>query len=313
MSVLVKACCPGGDRLNTCMECIPCFLRQTLDVLTLVDADESTRRKIMRNVLREMADATFHQSPPALAQRIHRTIRQGLDCQDPYAAVKIESNELALSMIDALREDVQKADDPLAASLRLAIAGNIIDYGVGHDVSPETVRTTIEEAIDRPVNPAAVDRLRDKLDSADRILYLADNAGEIILDRLVVEQLPPGKVTVAVRRSPILNDVTRQDAEAAGLTEIARVIDNGNDAPGTVLPDCSEDFRHEFNSADVIIAKGQGNFESLTDTPSDTPLLLVFKAKCSLVCSLLGVEQHMPMMIWRDEVPPALQGDSPGR
>jgi hypothetical protein len=295
------------------MECIPCFLRQTLDVLVLVDADEPTRREAMRSVLREMADATFDQSPPALARHVHRTIREGLGCRDPYAAVKVESNELALSMIDALREEVQQADDPLAASLRLAIAGNIIDYGVGHDVSPETVRKTIEEAIDRPVNPAAVDRLRNRLDKADRILYLADNAGEIVLDRLVIEQLPPGKVTVAVRRSPILNDVTRHDAEAAGLNQIARIIDNGNDAPGTILPDCSEEFRSEFDSADVIIAKGQGNFESLTNTPSDTPLLMVFQAKCSLVCSLLGVEQYTPMMIWRDDVPPELQGDSPGR
>ena len=110
---------------------------------------------------------------------------------------------------------------------------------------------------------------------------LADNAGEIVFDRLLIEQLPIDRVTVAVRGYPVINDATLDDAETAGLTDIVDVISNGSDAPGTLLDDCSEAFRSRFEEADLIIAKGQGNYETLAQSPR--PIFFLLRVKCPVV------------------------------
>ena len=133
-----------------------------------------------------------------------------------------------------------------------------------------------------------IQELADAADRARDILYLADNAGEIVFDRLLIEQLPPGRVTVAVKGGPVLNDATRSDAAVAGLNELAEVIDNGSDAPGTLLGDCSHSFRERFDRADLVIAKGQGNYETLSDARKDVFFLL--KAKCPVIAHHLGCD-----------------------
>ncbi|MFP4216150.1 MAG: damage-control phosphatase ARMT1 family protein [Phycisphaerae bacterium] len=289
--------------MNTCMECIPCFIRQTLDVLDLTDADEPTRRTVLRAVLREMAEAEFDESPPALARRVHRVIRESIGCEDPYRAIKAECNELALTLYDDLRQAVLESDDPLAAACRLAIVGNVIDYGVQSHSPLEGIREVIHEAMDTPIDPAAVDRLRREAVWAERILYLADNAGEIVLDRLLLEQLPAAKVTLVVRGGPILNDALREDARSVGISEMVRVMDNADNAPGTLLEHCSPELRDEFRRADLVIAKGQGNFESLCGVRDKDHLLFLFRLKCPVVCDALGAQQGQPMIVWRDDLP----------
>jgi damage-control phosphatase, subfamily I len=289
--------------VNTCVECIPCFIRQTLDVLALTDADEPTRRTVLRAVLREMAEAEFDESPPALARRVHRVIRESIGCEDPYRAIKAECNELALTLYDDLREAVLESDDPLAAACRLAIVGNVIDYGVQSHSPLEGIREVIHEAMDTPIDPAAVGRLRREAVSAERILYLADNAGEIVLDRLLLEQLPTAKVTLVVRGGPILNDALLEDARSVGVAEMVRVMDNADDAPGTLLEHCSQELRDEFQRADLVIAKGQGNFESLCGVRGKDSLLFLFRLKCPVVCDALAAQQGQPMIVWRDDLP----------
>ena len=122
--------------------------------------------------------------------------------------------------------------------------------------------------------------------NAQDILYLADNAGEIVFDRLLIEQLPMQKITVVVKGFPIINDATMEDAVAAGLTEIVSVIDNGSDAPGTILEICSDAFVSRFEQADLIITKGQGNYETLSDI--DKNIYFILKAKCPVIASDLG-------------------------
>jgi len=285
------------------VECIPCFIRQTLDVLALTDADEPTRRTVLRAVLREMAEAEFDESPPALARRVHRVIRESIGCEDPYRAIKAECNELALTLYDDLREAVLESDDPLAAACRLAIVGNVIDYGVQSHSPLEGIREVIHEAMDTPIDPAAVGRLRREAVSAERILYLADNAGEIVLDRLLLEQLPTAKVTLVVRGGPILNDALLEDARSVGVAEMVRVMDNADDAPGTLLEHCSQELRDEFQRADLVIAKGQGNFESLCGVRGKDSLLFLFRLKCPVVCDALAAQQGQPMIVWRDDLP----------
>ncbi len=163
--------------------------------------------------------------------------------------------------------------------------GNMIDYAQAGGARETKLRQEVEESMIAPLF-GDVEQLRDLVSNADRILYLTDNAGEIVMDRLLIEQLPPENVTVSVRGGPVLNDATLEDAKAAGLTDIVEVIDNGSDAPGTILDDCSDRFFEYFSRADLVIAKGQGNYESLSEVEKEIFFLL--KAKCPVIADDLG-------------------------
>ena len=178
-------------------------------------------------------------------------------------------------------EQIRSAEDPLEMAIRLAISANIIDFGAIQDLDEETIDRTLSEASAIPLDHAAVELFRREVEQAKTILYLGDNAGEIVCDRLLIEQLPREKITFAVRGNPVLNDATITDAEAVGMTKIVPVIDNGSDAPGTVLEFCSPEFRDRFQAADFIIAKGQGNYESLSDNHQNIFFLL--RAKCPVI------------------------------
>ena len=233
-----------------------------------------------------MADADLSQSPPSFAQQIHRRLRTITADGDPYRAAKDRQNQMALRLLPGLRAVVDGADDPLERAVRLAIAGNAIDMGVEAEVTEADLGRAVEQALEQPLAGDYVG-FRRAVESAGGILYLADNAGEIALDRLLIEQLGRSRVTVAVRGAPVLNDATLVDAHAVGLDEMVEVIDNGSDAPGTILSDCNEEFRRRFAAADLVLAKGQGNYESLNDEPRD--IFFLFKAKCQVVAGQVGV------------------------
>ena len=176
----------------------------------------------------------------------------------------------------------------METAIRLVIAGNVIDFGVNSHLSETQVRESITYALSAPLE-GNVEEFCSALSGVEHILYLADNAGEIVFDRLLIEQLPAGKVTVAVKGFPAINDATLADAEAAGIHEVAEVIENGSDAPGTILDDCSESFRDRFDQADLVIAKGQGNYETLSEVDKDIYFLL--KAKCPVIARDIGCQE----------------------
>ena len=271
--------------MKTYFDCIPCLLRQTLDVTRKITSDEVQQEQIIRAVLKETSRANLLESPPMLAWRIHHLIKKLTGVQDTYQEIKEFSNKLALKMLPELKEKLNHAEDPLEMAVRLAIAGNIIDFGVTGDLDWRMVEETIQGALSASFDTRGLDLLRKRLGTAKRIVYLTDNAGEIIFDRLVIEQLPLDAVTVVVKAAPIINDAVMEDAKVAGLTELVTVIDNGMDAPGTVLSLCSPEFLKFFENADVVIAKGQGNYESLSDAPREVFFLL--KAKCAMVAKHL--------------------------
>jgi uncharacterized protein with ATP-grasp and redox domains len=228
------------------------------------------------------------QSPPAMAEHIHRVISEAVGEEDPYRNMKREFTEFALRLLPGLRERAAGASDPFSAAVRLAIAGNIIDVGANPDVTRDQVRESLDWALSAPLDHGVLENLRIAVDKAASILYLADNAGEIVFDRLLLERIPTDKVVVVVKGGPALNDATWEDAEAAGLTDLVQVIDNGSSAPGTILEECSDRFRRLFAEADVVIAKGQGNYESLND--AEREIYFLFKAKCEMVARHLGCE-----------------------
>ncbi len=271
--------------MKTHLACIPCLARQALDAVTEGVADPARREPLLRQLLREPADSDWSGTPPALAQRLQRSIRRELGDSDPYRAIKDRMNRMALDLLPALRARIAAHPDPREAAVRVAIGGNLLDVGAKTQIAAEDLPAHLETIWHQPLH-GDVAELFAAADRAQSILYLADNAGEIVFDRLLIEQLPAGKVVVAVRGAPVLNDAVRADAETAGLPELVPVVDNGSDAPGTILEDCSAEFRARFAAADLVIAKGQGNYETLAD--EDKNLYFLFTVKCPLVATRVG-------------------------
>ncbi len=272
--------------MQTSLDCVPCFLRQALQAARFVSDDPALHERVIRGVLKEVARMDLTQPPPAMAQRIHQELRRLTGSADPYRSTKLAHNQMALRLLPALRERVHRAEDPLTLAVRYSIMGNVIDLGAGQDLSEAELARAADEVLEEPFS-GEVEKLREALDRARDILYLADNAGEIVFDRLLLEQLPTQRITLVVRGSPVLNDATREDALTAGLDTLVPIIDNGSDAPGTLLEDCTPAFRERFDRADLILSKGQGNYETLSD--SGRPIFFLLKVKCPLAAQHIGL------------------------
>ncbi len=266
--------------MKSSIDCIPCFVRQATDAVRMSTSSDEERKRLMRAVLEWMGDIDLDASPPAAVQMIHRRLRSFLPMIDPYRSAKDQQNDLAARLMPSIRKRIAESFDPLTMAVRYAITGNIIDLGAKNNVGFGEIYAELQSA---PIQPIFGDMAAFKkaVAEAKNILYLADNAGEIFFDRLLIEHLTSARVTLAVRGMPVINDATREDAFATGLDEIAEIIDNGSDAPGTILSDCNAEFRKHFDDADLIIAKGQGNFESLSDESRD--IFFLFRTKCPVI------------------------------
>ena len=274
--------------MKTSLDCIPCFTRQALDAARMVSDSPAVHEEIVRRVMSMAARMDFSQPPPVVGQKIHRIIRVLTGVDDPYRQVKDRFNRFALELYPGMKRRIACSADRFETAVRLAIAGNVIDLGLKSEVSEAEVERAIEEALAAPLPTESIVGLRESIAQADDILYIADNAGEIVFDRLLIEELLPKRVTVAVRGHAVLNDATRADAEAAGLLDMVEVIDTDSDAPGTVLTDCSDEFLERFAHADLVLAKGQGNYETLSD--ADAEVFFLLKAKCEVIAEDIGCE-----------------------
>jgi uncharacterized protein with ATP-grasp and redox domains len=206
--------------------------------------------------------------------------------RDPFEGIKSEYNQIALRLYPSLKTTLEKSPDPLWTSTRLAIAGNIIDFGIFTSID---IEGTIRMALDNPLAVDDYSSFRDAIFIADKILYLTDNAGEIVFDRLLIEILISlgKKVKAVLKRSPVINDSTTEDAKESGLTKVCEVIDNGSEAVGTILDWTSPTFQRTFKDAQIIISKGQGNFETLIGT--EKKIFFLFQSKCNVVSKELGL------------------------
>ncbi len=284
--------------MKTYLECVPCFVRQAIDGTRISGGNEADQEAVLRETLRMVADMPFTRPPAWMGQRIYAMLRERTGHVDPYAEVKRTCNQMALRVRPKLEQEIADAPDPFEMAVRFAIAGNVIDFGVGKAVGEEQLLQSLEDAARQSMNGADIRELREAAERAGDILYLCDNAGEIVLDRLLLQRLPTDRVTAVVRGGPIINDATMEDAEEADLTDIVTVIDNGADAPGTVVELCSEEFRARLQASDLVISKGQGNYESLSKIENETFFLL--KAKCHVVAEDIGcpvgdiVVRHKP-------------------
>jgi len=267
------------------MDCFPCFMKQALIALRFGTTDAQVQEMVMKAVLKDIRNADTAKPPAYATTFLHRRIRDLLG-KDPFEGIKSNYNRISLSLYPSLRRIVQESPDPLHTAAKLAIAGNVIDFGVFASVD---IEGTIERALHSPL---AVDDHRpflSALSGAEEILYLLDNAGEIVFDRIFIETIQSlsKSVIAVVKGSSVINDCTREDAREAGLTRVCEVIDNGSDAVGTILEWTSRDFLRRYRQASLIISKGQGNFETLSD-PEKT-IFYLFQSKCDVVSKELGL------------------------
>ncbi|MEW5949114.1 MAG: ARMT1-like domain-containing protein [Thermodesulfobacteriota bacterium] len=272
--------------MNTSLDCIPCFIRQALEAVRMVSTDRIVHERMMRDVLHWTGEMDLDRPPPVIGQRIHRRLREITGVEDPYRPAKRHQNRMALSLLPELKAEIKAASDPLGIAVRLAIAGNVIDMGVNGNVTESDLRQSVSQAL-AGAFIGEMDEFRQSVSKARNILYLADNAGEIVFDRLLIEQLSPERVTVVVRGAPVINDATMDDAWDAGLHELVGIIDNGSDAPGTLLEECTQELQRRFAGADLILAKGQGNYETLSEKPDN--IFFLFKAKCPVIAAHVGL------------------------
>jgi uncharacterized protein with ATP-grasp and redox domains len=226
-------------------------------------------------------------STPDFARNLHWILKGYTNNPDPYKAEKRESNIQALKMLPEMEDIIRHSSDPFITALKLAIAGNVIDYAASQNFNLEnTIGRSLKSgfAIDHS------DQLRRAVNKADSILYLGDNAGEIVFDKLFIQTMNHKRITYAVRGMPVINDVTTEDADYIGMQEVAKVISNGYDAPSTIIDKSSEEFRSQFYSASLIIAKGQGNLEGLVHL-NDKRIFFLLMVKCNVMAEFLNVEK----------------------
>jgi len=265
------------------LDCYPCFLRQALEAARYAGASESSQQVVVLQALDLLSRIDPTSTPPEIGDQIHRLVRQESGHEDPYRDAKNASTRQVLALVPRMTSLLAQADDPLEIAVRLSIAGNIIDLAIDRTYD---LWSEVERVLAQPFAIADLPALRAALTRARQVLFLADNAGETVFDRLLIENLGV-PVIYAGKGGPILNDATLDDARVAGVDRVAEVVSTGSDAPGTILARCSDTFRQLYDDADLVIAKGQANYETLSTAGDRTFFLL--QTKCPVIARDAGV------------------------
>ena len=267
------------------LDCYPCFFIQTLKTSRMITSDERKIWQILNEVSLSLPKIHFGATPPEIGREVYRIISKRTGINDPYREIKEKCIRQALSLYPELRKLISSSEERLKTAVRLSIAGNVIDFGANPDFD---LKRDIKTILSQDFSINHYQEFYEALDKARKILYLADNAGETVFDRLLIEEFHKPVIYV-VREKPIINDATREDAFLSGIDGVAEIMSSGCDAPGNILKFCSEDFLKVYRSSDLIISKGQGNYEGLSD--EDRPIFFLLKAKCHVIARDLGTEK----------------------
>lgn len=271
------------------LDCIPCLQRQALKAIREVSDDPKLQEKILRETIDALVETDWQKTPPELAHRIHKIVRDRTENSDPYAKLKKESNDTVLEIYPELKATVEKSTDPVKTAIKLSIAGNIMDFGALDDFN---IHETIDYVMDKEIDGENYELFLSKLNSAKSILLFADNAGEIVFDKLLIETLLSknnfDKISYVVKGGPVLNDATVDDAKYAGIDKIKNLnfltTSNGDEGTGPIR--YSPEVESWINSHDLVISKGQGNYEGLSQFNG---IFYMLMAKCHIVANDIGV------------------------
>jgi uncharacterized protein with ATP-grasp and redox domains len=270
--------------MKTYLDCFPCFVEQAVRASRLVTDDEKVIKQILDEVGSHFQDVPLNSSPPETGEYIYRRIREITGVNDPYKNLKKASIAEVLSIYPILEEMINKSDDPLLTSICLSTIGNVLDFGIKRKYKLMEEIGKISEMEYAIFN---YKEFREHLDRASSVLFIGDNAGESVFDKLLIGEL--GKpVTYVVRETPVINDSTMDDALESGLQDVAEIISSGSTAPGTILKLCNAPFLEIFKEADMVISKGQGNYEGLSGV--DRTVFFLLRAKCQVIAQNTGVQ-----------------------
>jgi uncharacterized protein with ATP-grasp and redox domains len=282
--------------MRTYLDCIPCFYRQALYAARIAGADEIVQKKIIDELSKLIPDFPLGVSPPEMGRIVYALVRGIIAVKDPFKEIKESSNKMALSLYPKLKQEIHNSGDRLLTAVKLSIIGNIIDYGAKNSLNvEEEINSLFQGNIivynENSETTFKYKKFKEALNKANSIIYLADNAGEVVFDRLLIEELVKelGKeVIYVVKDKPIINDALMEDALFCGINKVAKVISSGSDAPGTLLKYCLPEFIRIYQKAELIISKGQGNYESLSE--ENKPIFFLFMAKCPVIAKDIGCE-----------------------
>jgi damage-control phosphatase, subfamily I len=267
--------------------CFFCFARAFERLIEKDNLQPEEKKQFAYDMFGLFNDVKYDFSIPELSRELHVLLKQYSNNPDPYKKEKKQSNDLVIGMYPELKDIIFQSGNYFDTALRLAIAGNIIDFGISNTFD---LQSTINKVLN---SEFAIDdslQLKQSLSAAKTVLYLSDNCGEMVFDKLFIETIMHPNLIYAVRGEPVINDVTLEDAKYVEMELVADVISNGYDAPSTLLDHCSSEFLEVFNLADVIISKGQGNLEGLLgNTTKDIYFLLM--VKCEVIADVLGVKK----------------------
>jgi uncharacterized protein with ATP-grasp and redox domains len=281
-------------------DCRPCLLKQMETTAKAAGADKETLQKVLDSATAELNRSWNNNlSPPAVSTPLYQLASRICGVEDPFLAMKVRYTREALRLLPELEELVQNSADPFDTAVRISIAGNIIDFGTGEHGGDFDIEETLARFLKKPFFPGGLDEFREKVSQARAILYLGDNAGETVFDRPLLGLLGPDKVVYAAKGGAIINDATVPDATLAGIDLHAKLISTGAGTPGTILEECSAQFLDHFKRADLVIAKGQGNFETLTEVTPKGRIFMLFTVKCPVAARHLNASMgEMVVMKW---------------
>jgi len=274
-------------------ECYNCFISQAIRSSKIHTKDRQKILSVVRGVVNALVGIDHSVAPPLISENVYGTIRRILGVDDPYETIKKKYSDIALSYVPFAKQLIKSSEDPLGCALKLSLSGNIIDFGseVRHFNIKETIKQTVESGFD--INDKGP--FTSRLQKAEKLVLLADNAGESVFDKMLLETIkelyPNIKIYVFVRGGPIINDVTRKDALYVGLDSVSEIVEAGRAIPGFWPDYCNNECREIWDKADIVISKGQGNFETLTEI-EDSRIYFLFIVKCRVVAEFLGCEKY---------------------
>ncbi len=280
--------------MKTSLMCMECNIKQIIKLSNLLNVDNKKQEEAFKKIFSKLSNVSFDLTNPEIMGTITwPIITKVFNNDNPYKKIKAMYNELLYKLYNDFKEQVNKSEDKIDTALKLAVVGNVIDFGARHKFSKEDVLESTRNVDSLTFKIDDRKSFRKQLKTAKNLLYIGDNCGEIVLDRLFIqtikEEYPNLEIYFGVREAPVLNDVTEEDAYQVKMQEVAKIIKSGVAYPGTVLRASSKEFVDIFNKSDIVIAKGQGNFESLSDIKRKG-LYLILIVKCGYIAEVANTE-----------------------
>ena len=280
--------------MKTYLDCIPCFMSQALRAGRLASDNDAVIKKVLDKTAQFIQEMPMDYTPPQIGECIYSYISEITGNSDLYYNIKRKNIDKAFELYKYFEKMISAESDPLKAAVMLSISGNVIDMGIKGfiDIKNEVARV-LDKFDDIPDFPA----FRKKLEKSETVLYIGDNSGEAVFDLFLLKQISDKKIYYAVRDIPVINDITHTEAQIIGIDRYAEILSSGVKAPGTVIDKVSDQFREIFDSSDIVISKGQGNYEALSGAERDIFFLLI--AKCPVIARDIGTDTGTPLLLFK--------------